>query len=219
MDFCQIEVDALKENPWNPNVVDPINQEKLERSLQQDGLQNPIIVRTLDDGTLQVLSGWHRTLAARKLGWEQIQCINVGTIDDAIAKKAVLIGNSRFGDDDPTLMASLLSSDDISAEDLLSTLPFDEDALTAIFSHEGINLDDLELDNEEIDLEIDISESTSKKTHQIMRFKVSFDDAIAISDLIAKTKKEQGFSESDDLTNAGDALVYLFGKLREDDES
>lgn len=213
MDINQVVIERLEANPWNPNVVDPINQDKLVLSMEQDGLQNPIVVRELSSGALQVLSGWHRTQAAKTLGWPTISAINLGEISDSVAKKAVLIGNSRYGDDDPDLMASLLSSDDISAEDLLSTLPFDEDALTAIFSHQSLDFDELDLDDEEIDLELDLPTNTKTQTHQILRFKIPVDDAIAISDLISKTKKDQGFDESDELTNAGDALVYLFGQF------
>jgi hypothetical protein len=49
-----------------------------------------------------------------------------------------------------------------------------------------------------------------------MRFKVPLGDAEKITELIVKVKKRQNFTSSDDLTNAGDALVHqLFEHGRE----
>ena len=53
----------------------------------------------------------------------------------------------------------------------------------------------------------------SAPTSQIMRFKVPIGDAPAIEKLIEATMKSQGFNGGDSLSNAGDALVYLLGKL------
>ncbi|MFH3733079.1 chromosome partitioning protein ParB, partial [Acinetobacter baumannii] len=59
--------------------------------------------------------------------------------------------------------------------------------------------------------EVELPKTTKVQTHQIMRFKVPIEDVDAITKLIEKTIKAQGFTESDSLTNAGDALVYLLG--------
>lgn len=217
MKVAEIDPRILSNNPWNPNVVDPINLEKLKNSLKVDGQQKAVLIRTLPDGEKQILDGQHRVSAAISLDWEKVWCVDLGEIDDGAAKKHTLIGNSRYGNNDPLLMANLLSDEDIgSASDLIATLPFDESTLTSYFEHATINLDEIagldELDDSD-DLEIEMPTGKAGKTHQVLRFKVSVDDATRLTDLITKTKHEQGFTESDDLTNAGDALVYLFGKI------
>lgn len=204
-------------NPWNPNKMDPINEEKLANSLRDDGLDKAIAVRELEDGSLQILDGQHRVAAAQSLGWDTIEVVNFGKMTDAKAKKHTLIGNSRYGEDDPMLMANLLSDNDLgSADDILNTLPIDEASLASYFDHINIDLDDLDLESEEdpdaeADLGVDLDQKKPAKTHSIMRFKVSIDDGAGVSDLIKRTQKEQGYTESDELTNAGDALVYLLG--------
>ena len=219
MEITEHDPRDLRENPWNPNVVDPINQDKLEASLKKDGLQKAILIRTLQDGSKEILDGQHRVRAAIEIGWDLIACVDVGQISDGEAKKQTLIGNSRYGDDDPLLMSNLLSDSDIgSASDLLETLPFDESTLTSYFEHSTVDLDDLD-QLDEIDesdaLDLEMPTGSAGKTHQVMRFKVSIDDAVKISDQISKTKHQQGFTESDDLTNAGDALVFLIGQLND----
>ena len=52
-------------------------------------------------------------------------------------------------------------------------------------------------------------EKKPSKTHQIMRFKVPIEDADDVTDHFEKIMQEQGFTEADSLTNAGDALVWL----------
>ncbi len=73
-------------------------------------------------------------------------------------------------------------------------------------------LDEINESSSEIDLDL----APRSKTHQIVRFKMTISDAEDLSELISKTRHEQGFTESDDLTNAGDALAYLL--WRDDDE-
>lgn len=217
MKISEINIEDLESNPWNPNVVDPINQDKLEASIRHDGLQKAILVRTLPSGKKQILDGQHRVLAATALGFKHLPCVDLGEITEGEAKKQTLIGNSRYGDDDPLLMANLLSDDSMgSAELLLSTLPFDEHTLTSYFEHGGLDmgdLDDLENVDDSDDLNLEMPPTSHTKTHQIMRFKVPLDDGMKISDLITKTKHEQGFTESDELTNAGDALVFILSNL------
>ena len=41
-----------------------------------------------------------------------------------------------------------------------------------------------------------------------MRFKIAIADAERITELIARTKTEYGFTAADELTNAGDALTH-----------
>lgn len=209
---------ALVSNPWNPNVVDPINMDKLRTSLSEDGLQKAILIRTLPDGSKQILDGQHRVAAAVSLGWAEVACIDLGEIPDETAKKHTLIGNARYGDDDPLLMANLLSDQSLTAENLLATLPFDEATLTSYFEHSRLDLDALAEELNDLPgtgaLDLDVPQGKTARTHQILRFKVAVSDAVELADLITRTKHEQGFTASDDLTNAGDALIYLLGAER-----
>ncbi|SUE95779.1 chromosome segregation DNA-binding protein [Ectopseudomonas mendocina] len=206
---------TLKPNPWNPNVVDPINQLKLEASIQKDGIKRPIVVRTLEDGTLEIIGGQHRTLAAMSLGYDKVPVINRGLISDAQAKKETLIDNFRYGNDDVLRFSELLQDPEIgSAEELLATMPIDEEELAGYFSHLTAENVDVEIDSilddeEEKGETIDLGATQPTRTHQIIRFRVSVEDAAKINELVKKVRADNGYTEADDMTNDGDALVHL----------
>jgi len=207
---------TLKANPWNPNSVDPINQMKLEASIKKDGIKRPVVVRTLADGSLEIIGGQHRTLAAINLRMELVPIINRGEISDAQAKKETLLDNYRYGSDDIFKFTELLQDPDLgSADELLATMPIDEEELASYFSH--LTSDDLSVDIdaalEDKPEEAKIDLATPARTHQIIRFRVSIEDSANIAELMKATRAEQGFTESDDMTNDGDALVYLLSQL------
>ena len=61
-----------------------INPEKvaaLAESIDAIGLQQPILVWSPDDDTLDLVAGLHRLEAVKKLGWEEIDCIFVDMND------------------------------------------------------------------------------------------------------------------------------------------
>lgn len=204
LQVTQIDPAELLPNPWNTNVVDPDDMQRLKNSLDRLGVFKPILCREVDDG-LEILGGEHRALAAAEQGYETVPVINLGTLDDSKAKEISIVDNSRYGDDDAIRFAELL--DELGHDvDLSSFLPYDEAEMESILSSVHISLDDLEMeDDDEPDPEL----SRPPKTHQIMRFKVPLEDAEQISDLIEQIQDENGFNESDQLTNAGDALIHL----------
>lgn len=210
----QIAVDPriLKQNPWNPNQVDPINQEKLRESLKQTGFYRPIVIRTLNDDSLEIIGGAHRVTASIELGYKEIPAINLGRIGDVEAKRITLLDNSQYGETDFNKMAEILSEIG-TTDEILSILPIDDAELAGYFEHDlDAQLDalnDMDTDDDpgdEIDLGI---KEKPTKTHEIMRFKVPIDDAELIKERIKTIGTDQGFTESDSLTNAGDCLVWL----------
>lgn len=212
MPLIQILADpaSLFPNPWNTNVVPPDNEAKLDESVKRLGMFKPVVVRELANGTLQILGGEHRAASAKRVGLKQIPVINLGKVDDKRAKEISLIDNGRYGSDNTLELAALL--DELgTADELAKFMPYTDADLASIFSSVSIALDDLDLPEIE---ETPTAPSRDKpaQTHQIMRFKVPVDDLDEITRLIEKTMKVQGFSESDSLTNAGDALVFLLKK-------
>lgn len=219
--LLNIDPQKLSKNGWNTNIVSPDNEAKLEESIKRNGLFKPVVVRELPSLKLsdppqpiyEIIGGEHRWQVAIKLGLKEIPVVNLGAIDDARAKEISVLDNSRYGSDDALAFAELLKGMG-DAQELQSFLPHSDEDLTAIFSSIDIALDDLEIDGnfEASDVSDDAPEppaARAPKTHTQMRFKVSLGDAERMTALIAKTMKAQGFTDNDDLTNAGDALVHL----------
>ena len=202
-----VDVELVDPNPWNPNQLDAEGEKKLDRSIERLGVFKPIIVRE-NSGRLEVIGGQHRWESAKRLGFKEIPVVNLGDLDDSIAKEIGLADNGRWGMDDPTLLAEVFDSLDI--EELTQFLPISDTEIELIYTDSTMDVSDLDLDDDDIDLDPG-DDSKHGPTHKIMRFKVPVLDAELISERVKQIQKEQGFTESDSLTNAGDALVYMLG--------
>lgn len=204
-----IAINALVPNTWNSNVVSAENEKKLEESLKRNDVFSPILVRQLDDGTMQILGGEHRTKVAKNIGIKELPCVVLKNLTDSQAKEISLTHNSRYGSDDNHKLSELLGSlDDFSI--ISEIMPFDTIEIEALLSASKVDYDSLEVlgDDDSFDDNMEIP-STPMKTHTILRFKVSMEDASTIEEIIDEAKKINGFTDSDALTNAGDALVSL----------
>lgn len=206
----QVHPDSLVPNPWNSNIVSPDNDAKLEESIKRYGMFKPVIVRELLDGTLQIIGGEHRAEIAQRLGLTSIPIVNLGILDDRKAKEISLVDNGRFGEDDSFKLAEILESLG-DYKDLIAVMPLSIEDLDSVFTNSSIaleELDSLALPEDEDDL----PNEKAVQTHQVMRFKVPLKDVDAVTQIIEKTIKVQGFDDSDSMTNAGDALVHLLLK-------
>ncbi len=169
----------------------------------------PIICRELEDGSLEILGGHWRCDSAIRLGYPEVPVINLGTVEEDRAKEITLVDNGRYGHDDAGLLAELLR-DLGNPMELSSFMPYDLKELDAITATASIDLDTLGLaDEDEAPVE---RAPKASRTHEIMRFKVPIEDAPAIRDRIKQVMAEQGFTEADELSNAGDALVWALSR-------
>lgn len=69
-----IKLDKIK-HPWyDPREdVDDKYIEELAESIKKDGLLNPILVKSSEDGMYEVIAGGHRLRAVKKLEWTEIE--------------------------------------------------------------------------------------------------------------------------------------------------
>ena len=207
MDLQQINPHDLRPNPWNTNSVPPDAMEKLIASLQRHGWVRPVLARRSGAG-LEILGGQHRVEAAKELGHDTVPVIVLENVTDDRAKEIGLIDNARYGEDDATALADLMEELGGVLE-MAEFLPIGDTEIAAL----STEIDDDEIENllNGEDEKDDKDEKPSKptKTHQTMRFKVPLADADAVQDAIEKIMSDQGFTDSDSLTNAGDALIWL----------
>lgn len=208
--YLELKPSQLRKNSWNTNKVTPENERKIRASLKRNGVFKPIIVRETDEGVYEILGGQHRWEQAIELGLDKLPVFNLGRIDDKRAKEISLADNARYGTDDTIELAELLKT--LDTDELQVFLPYGESDINEIFSS-NIALEELELE-EDIETKLETPDDLEPvvkpaKTHTIMRFKVPIADAERITALIASTQKEYGFTEADELTNVGDALVHI----------
>lgn len=212
-----VAIDDLHPNPFNTNVVGPENQEKLDASIRRHGFFKPVVVREIEkDGIIvrEIIGGEHRWDSARRLGMTQIPISNLGEISDDKAKEIMLADNARYGSDDTLMLAELMEGMD-HVDEFTLFLPMIETDLKSIFAASNIALDALDVSEEEAET-VDPAEKPEKtvKTHTVMKFKVPVKDAEKITDYVTKIQTRHGYTTSDELSNAGDALVHiLFEKM------
>ena len=202
---------SLKANPWNTNIVSPENEKKIEKSIKRLGLFKPILARELSDGSLEILGGEHRAASAIRLGIESVPVINLGKINDKKAKEISLIDNGRYGADDSLSLSVLLKELGDSLE-LSEFLPYSESDLNDIFASSDMDLSMLDIDDDDESPSGAPAQSKPIQTHQIMRFKVPYEDAPIVQAVIESIMKAQGYSGEDSLSNAGHALVHVCNK-------
>ncbi|MTH61185.1 chromosome partitioning protein ParB [Paracoccus litorisediminis] len=212
--YIEVPVGELRPNSFNPNRVTADNEKKIRASIERNGIFKPIIVRQVANiRGYEIIGGEHRWDQAKALGYATVPIANLGEIDDARAKEICLIDNARYGADD-TLTLSDILKDIGTADELQEFLPYGDTDLAAIFSAASIDLSSLNVpENNEILPELppdgDSPATKPARTHTVMRFKVSNEDAERLTALIAKTQTAHDYRHEDQLTNAGDALIHL----------
>jgi ParB-like chromosome segregation protein Spo0J len=211
--FTSIDPRTLKANPWNTNHMGPDAEAKLDASIKRLGMFKPVVVRELDDGTLEILGGQHRNEAAIRLGMAEVPIVNVGHVDDRKAKEIGIVDNGRYGADDTLELASLLESLG-SPEDLATFLPYSDADFASIFSAVDIKFDELDIPDDTSETPAPLPKERPAQTHVVMRFKVPVDDQSWIAEIIDRTMKENGFTGGDSLSNAGDAFVQLMSAFK-----
>jgi len=63
-----VPVDSVVANDYNPNAVAPPEMQLLELSIEEDGFTQPIVAWEKDEGTYEVVDGFHRHRVGRESG-------------------------------------------------------------------------------------------------------------------------------------------------------
>ncbi len=79
----KIKLDKLAFSKYDPREdLDEEYIDELAKSIKADGLWNPILVKRLNNGAYEVISGGHRLRAVKKLGWDEIEAKVLDIEDD-----------------------------------------------------------------------------------------------------------------------------------------
>lgn len=214
LNLIWVEPSRLRPNEWNTNQVSPENEKKLDESLDKFNVFKPILARELDNGELEIIGGEHRCSSALRKGIPMVPVVNLGKIDTIRAKEMSLIDNGRYGSDNVFDLAALLKEIEVTDSHFAYLMPFSEQEMNDILEAGKIDLETLTMPDEEEEEEP--SEEPAAKpapTQQIIRFKVSNEDAELISEIIEDIMEKNGYDKADALTNAGDALMHLVSNM------
>jgi ParB family chromosome partitioning protein len=96
-----VEIDLLEPNDYQPRLhVDEARLEQLARSIQANGVLQPIVVRRLQDGRYQIIAGERRWRAAQRAGLSRVPVVvkEVTTTDRRRLLEMALIENVQRED-------------------------------------------------------------------------------------------------------------------------
>lgn len=88
----KVPITEVRENDWNPKDPDDPDYQKVLRSIELNGLTQPIFVRENDNGDTkyETLDGCHRFRACYELGYDDIYVYDEGEVPDDLAKSLTL---------------------------------------------------------------------------------------------------------------------------------
>lgn len=97
----QIAIADLRPNPFQPRqAMDEENLEELAASIKENGLLQPVVVRTVADGAWEVVAGERRFRAVKDLGWTHVPVV-IRDVDDRTMLVLALIENLQREDLSP----------------------------------------------------------------------------------------------------------------------
>lgn len=74
-----VHADLVYANDYNPNKVAPPEMKLLKISIEEDGFTQPIVVWAQDDGSYEVVDGFHRHLVGKELGLSHLPVVVINT--------------------------------------------------------------------------------------------------------------------------------------------
>ena len=133
MKIVDLPISRLSPAEWNSNEVEPQMMGRLRESIIRFGLVENLVVRPLEKGLFEVLSGNHRLEVLAGLGIETVACMVVD-LDDAQARLLAQALNHIHGEDNAGLRAEVLRRvlDSVSQEEVLKLLPETPEGLQAL---------------------------------------------------------------------------------------
>jgi ParB/RepB/Spo0J family partition protein len=142
-EILEVPTDSITPNPWNPNKQSDFMFEKERGSIREFGFLDPITVRTLDDGSLQIVDGEHRWRAALAEKMPAVQVLNLGNLTDARARVLTDLLNSIRGKVDPGRWADMITEALAVDEHLAALLPYSEAELSSLLEIANVDWDAL----------------------------------------------------------------------------
>ena len=111
--ISEVNVDQLQPYPQHPfRMYEGERLHDMVESVKQDGIIQPIVVRRIDNGTLQILAGHNRVAAAKAAGMTTVPARVLDDVDDVTAERVVYTTNflqRSISDMAPSEAAALVS--------------------------------------------------------------------------------------------------------------
>jgi len=123
----KVPIEQVRENTWNPKDPNSPEYEKVKRSIEINGLTQPVFVRLNPEGDClyEVLDGAHRARACKELGFKEIYVYDEGEVSDELAKSFTIFHQVQVPFEELELAPLVVELNSLNFE-----LPYDEKEIT-----------------------------------------------------------------------------------------
>jgi hypothetical protein len=201
----QVSIEALIPYARNSRTHSDAQVAQIAASIKEFGFTNPVLID--QDGG--IIAGHGRTLAARKLGLDEVPCLRLAHLTEA-QKKAYIIADNKLalnaGWDDEMLKVEISELKDLDFD--LSLIGFDADELAKLFDEDEDKIE------EENPYTTNVNTPKYEPTGEKPSLEELYDDEKAM-DLIA-TIKESKLTEKEKqflMTAASRHIVFNYSKI------
>lgn len=181
-----LPLDSLDPQPVNPNRLSEARQASLRESMRAHGCLEPVVVVPAGE-RFRIVSGHHRTIVARDLGWTEIACL-VAELSPEQERKVLLGMNRIRGDLRVDLVEEVLSSllEDFACDPaMLASTGYSESEIEALTA-------DLAAEAEEIDRSVMGTEEPAQQAVKAFRIEIEFADGALYRKTLRALRKASG---------------------------
>ncbi len=109
-----VPIEKIHANAWNPNAVAPPEMKLLYQSIKEDGYTMPIVCYRMEDGTYEIVDGFHRyqiMLKHKDIYERENGCLPVSVIDKPVENRmaSTIRHNRARGSHDVDLMSNIVN--------------------------------------------------------------------------------------------------------------
>jgi ParB/RepB/Spo0J family partition protein len=141
----EVKLSSVTPNPWNPNKQTDFMYEKEKTSIKEFGFVDPILCRSKDGKSFEIIDGEHRYRAMAELGAPTILVMNLGDIPDDRAKALTVLMNETRGKADHDLLSKLMHelNESVGQEYLTHIMPYSDREIANLVAHTEVDWDGL----------------------------------------------------------------------------
>ena len=196
----KVQIDNVEPNEYNPKQKDTPEYRNVVKSIQLNGLKQPIFVREVEgNDNYVIVDGEQRYTAAKELGYKEIYVYNLGKISEEEAKSLTIWFEVQVPFDEAELAPLVMELNDLSIE-----LPYNELEIDGFRNLATFNFEDAWKDQNPI-------KEDSDKDEEILTIKLTSAQLETVNNAIEEVKISDGVTEGEALEmlcKGGLSVIY-----------
>ena len=195
--ILKVQIDKVEPNDYNPKEKDTPEYKNVVKSIQLNGLKQPIFVREVDgNDNFVIVDGEQRWTAAKELGYKEIYIYNLGKISEEEAKSLTIWLEVQVPFSEAELAPIVMELNDLDIELPYNDLEIDGFRNLASFDFDSAWGEQTPIDEEE-------------KNEEILTVKMTPEQFDIVHRSIEKTVSEYSVTEGEALKKICEQSVSL----------